>query len=136
MVEATKLAPWPTPTASSVDYQYQNGDHSKIALKLSGAAKLAPWGTPTANQFGGTPEQSIERKRKAGMHESVTMLVHQVQMVPGPMPSGSIAPTDDPARLNPDHTRWLMGYPAGWASYADSETPSSHRSRRRSSKPR
>lgn len=123
---------WPTPVAR--DSKGANRSREGGACLVE-ASKLAPWGTPTANQFGGTPDQAVDRKRKAGMHESVTMLVHRVQMISGPTPNGSDAPTDGRAHLNPEHSRWLMGYPAGWASYADSETPSSRRLRHRSSKP-
>ena len=35
--------------------------------------------------------------------------------------------------LNPLWTEWLMGYPIGWTELKDSETPSSRRSRRKSS---
>ena len=39
---------WPSPTASSGDYYYRDGDHDQPVLKLPGAAKLSHWPTPMA----------------------------------------------------------------------------------------
>jgi hypothetical protein len=42
---------WPSPTANDAKgsaYTYSNGDHSRPALKLLGAARLAGWPTPQA----------------------------------------------------------------------------------------
>jgi hypothetical protein len=47
-----QLTSWPTPTVNDSkgsDYSYGNGDHSKICLKLPGAAKLTGWSTPLAS---------------------------------------------------------------------------------------
>ena len=35
----------------------------------------------------------------------------------------SILQTEQPAPLNPDFCRWLMGYPIAWASFEGTETP-------------
>jgi len=46
-------------------YTYAQGNHDRPSLKLLGAARLASWATPAAREAGGTPEQFLERKRKA-----------------------------------------------------------------------
>lgn len=41
--------------------------------------------------------------------------------------------SDQSGALNPEWVEWLMGYPIGWTDCEPSETPSSRRSRKRSS---
>jgi hypothetical protein len=52
----------------------------------------------------------------------------------GELLTGSSAAMESGGQLNPAHSRWLMGYPVGWHTCGDTETPSSLKSRRRSSK--
>lgn len=48
-----KLSGWATPKVASGDYQYSNGDHSAIALNLSGEAQLTAFGeTPIGYLLG------------------------------------------------------------------------------------
>jgi hypothetical protein len=53
----------------------------------------------------------------------------------GPEPSLNAEPTESRGQLNPDFVCWLMGYPDGWLNYADSATPLSRKSPRKSSRP-
>lgn len=46
--------------------------------------------------------------------------------------SQSDSRTGKPGALNPELSRWLMGFPREWSSYADTATPSSRKSRPRS----
>jgi len=64
-----------------------------------------------------------------------TPLPAQAACQTGQPPSSNAEPTASRGQLNPDFVCWLMGYPAGWLNYADSATPSSPKSRRKSSVP-
>jgi len=71
-----------------------------VCLKLVGAARLASWITPAAQEAGDTPEQFLERKRKAvrqgsSLGISLTSLALQAQLAePGPTLIGSTAATE------------------------------------------
>jgi hypothetical protein len=155
-----------TNDAKGSDYTYGGGDKNKICLKLGGAAKLAGWVTaqahdaraPTAahvrarqkarghgasnlNEAGGTPEQFLERKRKAQrrgsqLGVSLTSLSLQAQLAGhGQTPSGGSAVTIKSGRLNPAFSRWAMSYPIVWDDCAATVTRSSRTSPRSSSVP-
>lgn len=140
---ASTTAAWPTPAARDWKSSASNM-HGVNARPLNEVARLASWNTPAAQEAGGTAAQFLERKRKQRRNGkelgvSLTSLSLQAQLVDsGPMPSGSSAETQPEGRrslgqLNPDHSRWLQGYPAVWGSCAVTETRSSRKSGRRSS---
>jgi hypothetical protein len=136
---------WPTPTraTSGNGYTYRNGNHDEKCLTLIGAARLAicvatvPVGIANA-----APEQFLERKRRAiengsTLGVSLTSLSLQAQLADsGASANGSSTEMAKPGQLNPEHSRWLQGYPAEWGKYAVTETRSVRKSPRRSSKPR
>lgn len=145
LIDTVQTASWPTPRAADG----AKGGKRRVATgqdlptTAHEAIRPASWATPAAQEAGSTPEQFLARKRKtkAGTHigESVTSLSLQAQLADsGPMPTGSSAETPpavrpSPGQLNPEHSRWLMGFPVAWVSYADVATRSSPRSRQRSS---
>jgi hypothetical protein len=104
---AVYLASWPTPMAGT---PAQNG-YNEAGNTDSGrkTVALASWLTPTATA--------------RPLNEEAVMLVS------GPTSAGSPAPTERPAQLNPDFTRWLMGYSAEHLSCAPTAMPSSRKSR-------
>jgi hypothetical protein len=128
-----------TNDAKGSDYTYGGGDKNKICLKLGGAAKLAGWATAQAHDAGGTPEQFLERKRKAQRRGSqpgvsLTSLSLQAQLADhGQTPNGGSAATTKSGRLNPAFSRWAMSYPIVWDDCAATVTRSSRTSPRSSS---
>lgn len=125
---------WPTPTVTTGVQVRGEGaatDNPKRGTSLPGAAALAGWATPAAQEAGGTPEQFLERKRRAvakgaNLGVSLTSLNLQTQTL-GAQSSGLIAKTAKRARLNPAFSRWLMGLPPEWDACAPTATRSSRK---------
>jgi hypothetical protein len=115
----------------------------EIHLKLPGAANLAGWPTPDAHAGSGgrTPADLTRLKRPSGSKVQVTINHAAAMVTPmrltafGDLLTGSGAGMESGGQLSPEHSRWLMGYPAGWHSSGDTETPSSRKSPQPSSAP-
>ena len=106
-----QLAGWPTPTEDNANNA--RGHKGTCYSDLPTTAQLAGWGTPNTMDY--LPSSNLaERKKKGGCSN----LKDQVTLISGPTPSGSPAKTEKPAGLvlNPNHSRWLMGYRAEWGS--------------------
>lgn len=130
-------ASWLTPTARDWKSGASN-KHGDNARPLNEVARLATWATPAAQEAGGTPEAFLARKQAAREDGTVigvalTSLSLQAQHADsGPTPSGSSAETPpgarrSPGQLNPEHSRWLQGYPAEWGFCGATVTRSSRR---------
>jgi len=83
------------------------------------------WATATVDDANNVSRSSGEFKS----------LVRDANCQTGQPPSSNAEPTASRGQLNPDFVCWLMGYPAAWLNYADSATPSSRKSPRKSSPP-
>ena len=70
----------------------------------------------------GVPAKEKEYN-EAGSTDSARAIVR----LSGPPPSSSFVPTTNSGALNPEFSRWLMGYPPAWLSCAGSATRSSRR---------
>lgn len=94
------------------------------------------WTTPQAHD---TTGRSLTQKAIHGTKHGCACLVRQAEKVTlaarGLAPVGLNATTDS-ARLNPDHSRWLMGFPPEWCDCAVTATQSTLSLPRLLSKPR
>jgi hypothetical protein len=87
---------------------------------------LAAWPTPNAMQ-GGQTSRGGDRKDELLVGGLARLLDS------GATQTGSPAQTEKPGQLDPDHSRWAMGYEIAHLSCAPTETRSSLRSRQSSS---
>lgn len=131
------LAGWPTPMAGTPAQKGNNpagnNDSSRKTVALCG------WPTPrTADGEKNvrTPEGSAAELARKGTPQDLCMAAQIAGparlTASGDLLTGSAAQTASGGQLNPDLSRWLMGYPTAWGNCADMVTLSSSRKRRNS----
>lgn len=127
------LTGWPTATTRD----YKDGGNPDVNVPLNAllgrVVWLAGWPTPLTvpdsptshGQLSGQLRRSMEACRSVGP----IRLTHLGQML-----TGCTAEITNGGRLNPAHSRWLMGYPPEWDDCAVTAMPSSQKSPKSSSK--
>jgi hypothetical protein len=134
------LAGWPTPTASEPGgtaaaflerKRKANAGGKSLGVSLTAlnfVAELAGWVTPQAHDITTRGNTMADGHYRAHDLSNQVLYAGPARLtVHGELLTGSSATTLtdlDGARLNPAHSRWLMGYPAEWDACAPTEKPS------------
>ena len=113
-ISGSAFGGWPTPIDGLGKVRSLEG-----ALKIA-ATKGVCHDLNTMVQMAGWPPMERDWRSEAGPGHDARMAETR-----GKPLSRQTATTGGRGALAPEFSRWLMGYPAGWESYADSATPSS-----------
>jgi|SRR5579862_1693104 len=129
---------WPAPQAGSpATDRYNeagNTDSARRTVALAGGrvAKsemmdYAGWAAPAARDYKGTNRKSY--KERGGGKKGEQLPNQVLHLAIGTTSTPFNAEMAKSGALNPEHSRWLMGFPAGWSNFAPTETRSSRRQR-------
>ena len=122
--DQAQLACWPT-AASADALRMPSQDFTTPNLTLNHAAVLAGYPSPTVGNATGSQSManmSPTGRRADGSKGTVSLPGIVKLTVPhrftasGQMLTGSEAGMESGGQLNPEHSRWLMGFPAAWGS--------------------
>lgn len=107
-----------------------------FGLNLSQAVTLHLTGWPTVTATDAIKQGVVSpRPGMMGLSETVSLVGPARWTASGEVLTGSSASMESGGQLNPEHARWLMGYPAAWGSCGATAMRSCRRSPRRSSVP-
>jgi hypothetical protein len=127
----TEFGLWPTPTASTGGAEPKG----KTGRKLATMVKLWPTFAPGTHGRGWSPLRAQVNAMNRGEKPKCQVLTVDKVMLAEMQETGR---TFDEVKsqsgsLNPEWVEWLMGYPIGHTASRDSATPSSRKSRQKSS---
>ena len=128
VTSAVSAASTTPPTASALA-QPMTGTNTTSGTEFS----MHGWVTPNTRDYKDSPGMATTGTNPDGSTRvRLDQLPRQAAQAIGATPTGSHAATAKPGRLNPAHSRWLMGYPPEWDDCGVTAMPSSRRSRQRS----
>lgn len=95
---------------------HRTSDNDCIGWLAPGSINLAGWGTPTARDYKDGKISKTQIKGRLGRQVWLVMTSRLTDS--GEMLTGSNAVMKNGGRLNPEHSRWLMGIPPEWSLVA------------------
>ena len=109
----------------------KHGNGNGAGLTLGAASALAGWATPTVS------DEKMDRRSDKAIEKHMNRpdtdvnLAKQARISGNQLPSFPVA-TGKRGALNPDLSRWLMGYPEEWGSCGATAMQSCRKLQRRS----